>query len=98
MSLFIMIGHDGPEGAKRRERHREQHLAHLDALNREDRIVYAGPIRDDANERSIGSVIVLSGASLEEACSIVDQDPYVVGGVFEYVTVSPFKQVFPAES
>ncbi len=98
MSLFIMIGHDRPDSAERRVRNREQHLAHIGALDRDGRIAYAGPIRDDADERSIGSVIVLSAAGLEEARSLVDRDPYVTAGVFESVSVSPFKQVLPAES
>ena len=98
MSLFIMIGFDRPDSAERRVRIREQHLAHISGLDREGRIAYAGPIRDDADERSIGSVIVLSAASLEEARTLVDRDPYVTAGVFESVSVSPFKQVFPVES
>lgn len=98
MPLHVIIGHDGPESAEKRNQNRPQHLVHLNKLNGEGRIAYAGPIRDDADERSIGSVIVLSAASLQEARSIVDEDPYVVGGVFESVTVSPFKQVYPAES
>ncbi len=98
MSLFVLIGRDGPEGAERRSRCREQHLAHIGALNREGRIAYAGPIRNDADDGSIGSVIVLRASSLEEARDLVSKDPYVIGGVFESTTVSPFKQVFPAES
>jgi uncharacterized protein YciI len=98
MSLFVMIGRDRPDSAERRVRNREQHLAHISTLDREGRIAYAGPIRDDADERSIGSVIVLSAASMEEARSLVDRDPYVTAGVFESVSVNVFKQVLPAES
>ncbi len=98
MALFVIIGRDGPDGAERRKRCREQHLAQLEALNREGRIAYAGPIRNEADDGSIGSVIVMRATSLQEARSVVDQDPYVIGGVFQSITVNPFKQVFPAES
>ncbi len=95
MPLFVMIGWDGPDGAARRDHHREQHLAHIHELEHEGRITFAGPIRNDANDRSIGAVIVLEAADLDEARTIVDRDPFVVGGVFEKVTVRPFKQVIP---
>jgi uncharacterized protein YciI len=90
-----MIGWDGPDGATRRDQHRERHLAHIHELEREGRITFAGPIRNDTNDRSIGAVIVLEAAALKEARSTVDCDPFVSGGVFETITVSPFKQVIP---
>ncbi len=90
-----MIAHDGPDGATLRNQHRERHLAHVEKLDRAGRIVMAGPIRDDANECSIGAVIVFEAADLQDARDLVDSDPYVAGGVFESVTVRPFRQVFP---
>ena len=95
MPRFVMIGWDGSEGADRRDRHREQHLAHIRTLQRDGRVVFAGPIRDDGDDRSIGAVIVLEAATLDEARQLVDRDPYVVGGVFASVTVNPFRQVAP---
>ncbi|UCC30357.1 MAG: hypothetical protein JSU86_19420 [Phycisphaerales bacterium] len=95
MPHFVMIGWDGPEGAGRRDRLREQHIAHVHELAREGRIVFAGPIRDDANERSIGVVIILEADSLKEVRQLIDRDPYVAGGVFKSMTVNPFKQVIP---
>ncbi len=90
-----MIGWDRPDGGELRDRHREQHLAHIQNLESEGRIVFAGPIRSDGNDRSIGAVIVLEAGSLEEARRTVDRDPYVSGKVFDSITVSPFKQVVP---
>ena len=95
MPQFVMIGWDGPDGAARRDRHRERHVEHIGALAREGRIAFAGPIRSDTDERSIGALLVLEAADLKEAQSIVDRDPYVTGGVFETLTVNPFKQVIP---
>ena len=90
-----MIAHDGSDGTTLRSRHRERHVAHVTELDRAGRLVLAGPIRDDANERSIGAVIVFEAADLQDARALVDSDPYVAGGVFESVTVQPFRQVFP---
>ncbi len=90
-----MIGLDGPEGSDRRDRHREQHVAHVRALEREGRMVFAGPIRDDENEHSIGVVMVLETLTLDEAHELIDRDPYVSGGVFDSIIVKPFRQVIP---
>ncbi len=92
---FVMIGWDGPDGAGLRAKHREQHLAYVHALAEEGRIVFAGPIRSDSGDTSVGAMIVLEAGDLAEARAIVDRDPYVAGGVFESLTVNPFKQVIP---
>ena len=95
MPLFVMIGYDGPDGAARRDRHRAEHVAYWTALDRAGRVTLAGPIRDESNEASVGVVIVFEAADLSEARDIVHRDPYVTGGVFESLTVAPFKHVFP---
>jgi len=93
-----MIGLDGPEGAERRNKHRPQHVAYIEALDREGRIVLAGTPRNDANDVSIGAVILFEARDLDEAREIVSRDPFVAGGVFESLTVAPFKRVFPRQS
>lgn len=98
MPTFVMIGHDRPDGAPRRDRHRTDHLAHVHALDDQGRIVLAGPIRNDANDMSVGAIIVFEADDLAAAKNVVDADPYVIGGVFESLTVAPFKPVFPADS
>ena len=98
MPLFVMIGHDTPDGAPVRDRHRADHLAHVNALDDQGRIAFAGPIRNDAGDASVGAVIVFEADDLAAARKVVDADPYVVGGVFESLKVAPFKRVLPAES
>ena len=92
-----MIGHDGPDGAERRDQHRAQHVAHLEALDREGRIVLAGTPRNDNNDASVGAVIIFEADNLEDARDLVRSDPFVVGGVFESLTVAPFKPAYPKE-
>jgi uncharacterized protein YciI len=94
MPLFVFIGRDGPDGAARRQANRERHVAHLEALDRAGRLVYGGPIRDES-DRSIGAVLVLDAPDLDAARAIVEQDPYVVGGVFERVELNRFVRAFP---
>ncbi|MCP9454725.1 MAG: YciI family protein [Nitrospira sp.] len=87
---FVIIGYDGPEGATKRPIYRSAHLANLERLNQEGRVLLAGPMTDNA-----GSLMVLQFESWEEAELFARTDPYTVHGVFERVEVHPFLPVFP---
>ena len=90
---YVILGFDGPEGAARRKLHRPAHLARMDRLDAQGRVVLAGPLTDAA-----GSLIVIEAASLAEAEAFIKDDPYVVHGIFERFEVHPFTQVYPKES
>ena len=90
-----MIGNDGPQGPARRDQCRSQHMSYWTALDERGVVTLAGPVRNAANDASLGAVIVFEADDLEEARKIVTADPYVAGGVFESVMVAPFKHVFP---
>lgn len=89
---FVILGFDGPDGQARRKIHREAHLARIETLDSQGRVVLAGPLTDQT-----GSLIVIEADSLADAQALVKKDPYVVHGVFERVEVHPFLQVFPKE-
>lgn len=95
MSLFVMIGLDRPDGAERRDQHRAAHVAHIESLDGEGRIVMAGTPRNDSDDASVGAVILFEASDLAEAHAIAESDPFVKGGVFGSVTVAPFKRVYP---
>ena len=98
MPLFVMMGIDGTDSAARRKQHRAAHVAYIEALDREGRIELAGTPRDDGNDVSIGAVILFEARDLSEAREIAGRDPFVTGGVFDTLTVAPFKRVYPKES
>jgi uncharacterized protein YciI len=80
---------------------RPAHVARLQALQGEGRLILAGPCPaidspDPGPAGFSGSVIVAEFASLEAAHSWADADPYVAAGVYEKVTIKPFKKVLPA--
>ena len=95
MPLFVIVGSDGPKGLERRPAVRPRHLEHLRPLDREGRVVIAGPLFSDDGKTPRGSLIVLEAASLDEARAIADRDPYLLEGVFDRVDVRPFAKVFP---
>ena len=90
--LFAIIGHDGPEGWKLRQKVREAHLNNLQPLLDKGKVVLAGPFTDGS-----GSLIVIDMESEGDAIAFAHSDPYVVEGVFERVEVKPFRKVLPKE-
>jgi uncharacterized protein YciI len=90
---FVIIGYDGPEGEARRKIHRPAHLANLDLLDKQGRVIFAGPLTDKA-----GSLMILEFGTREEAEQFARNDPYTVHGVFERVEIHPFTQVLPREN
>ena len=95
MPLFVIVGHDGPDGLAKRPAVRPRHLEHLRPVSRAGKVVVAGPLFADDGKTPRGSLIVLEAASLEEARALAARDPYVVEGVFARHEVHPFTRVFP---
>ena len=89
---FVILGFDGPDGEAKRKIYRPAHLAKMELLNAQGRVLLAGPLTDKT-----GSLIVIEVDSLEDAQRFAREDPYTVNGVFERVDVHPFNQVFPKE-
>lgn len=88
--MFVILGFDGPDGEARRKIYRPAHLAKMEPLDQQGRVVLAGPLTDKA-----GSLIIIEADSLDEAQQFAQEDPYTVNGVFERVEVHPFTRVFP---
>jgi uncharacterized protein len=88
--LYVIIGHDAPDGPHKRPAVRPAHLEHIRPLSEAGRVKLAGPFLDRT-----GSLIVVEAASLAEVWALVARDPYVTEGVFNHVEVKAFQQVFP---
>jgi len=79
---------------------RPDHLARLQALKDEGRLLVAGPLPAlDTEEPGpagfTGSLVVAKFDSLAEAEAWAEADPYVAAGVYDGVDVRPFKPVLP---
>ncbi|MCE3026737.1 MULTISPECIES: YciI family protein [Salinicola] len=97
---YAIIGHDNDSSLALRREARPAHLARLEALRDDGRLILAGPFPaidgEDPGEAGFsGSLIVAEFDSLEAARAWADADPYVAAGVYAKVEVKPFKHVLP---
>ncbi len=101
MMLYAIFGQDVVDSLEKRKAARPAHLARLQALQDEGRLLLAGPFPAvDAADPGLagftGSLIVAEFASLAAAQEWASADPYIAAGVYSQVAVRPFKKVFPA--
>lgn len=99
--LYAIIATDAEGSLAARLAARPDHLARLQALQDDGRLVLAGPHPaidsiDPGTAGFSGSLIVAEFASLEAATQWAEADPYRAAGVYTQVVVKPFKQVFPS--
>ena len=98
--LYAIISEDVPNSLEKRKSARPDHLARLEQLKAEGRLVLAGPhpaidSNDPGEAGFSGSLVVAEFSSLEDAQQWADADPYIDAGVYQCVTVKPFKKVLP---
>lgn len=98
--LYAIIAEDTTDSLSKRLLARPAHLARLQQLQDQGRLVLAGPhpAIDSENPGEAGfsgSLIVAEFNDLVAAQQWADADPYKEAGVYARVTVKPFKQVFP---
>lgn len=97
---YVIFSQDVENSLERRLSVREQHLARLQALQAEGRLLVAGPMPAIDSENPgeagfTGSTVIAEFNSLEAAKTWADADPYIAAGVYANVIVKPFKKVLP---
>ncbi|MCQ2031297.1 YciI family protein [Stutzerimonas zhaodongensis] len=98
--LYAIIATDVPDSLENRLAARPAHLARLDELKNQGRMVLAGPhpavdSNDPGTAGFTGSLVVAEFDSLQAAEEWAAADPYKAAGVYGNVIVKPFKQVYP---
>jgi len=97
---YAIIGEDREDSLEARLQARPAHLARLEALQAEGRLLTAGPFpainsEDPGPAGFTGSLIIAEFADQSQAKAWVNQDPYMVNGVYARASVKPFQKVFP---
>lgn len=97
---YAIISQDVENSLDKRLSARPAHLERLQTLKSEGRLLIAGPhpaidSEDPGNAGFTGSLVVAEFDSLAAAQTWADADPYIDAGVYQQVTVKPFKKVLP---
>ncbi|WP_340680375.1 YciI family protein [Paraglaciecola sp.] len=98
--LYVIFSEDVKNSLPLRKQTRAAHLARIQLLVDQGRILVAGPCpaidSEDPGEAGFtGSVVIAEFASLSEAQAWADSDPYMLAGVYAKVVVKPYKKVLP---
>lgn len=97
---YAIMAEDTPNSLQKRLAARPEHLARLQALQEESRLLLAGPFptidSNDPGEAGFsGSLIVAEFENLAAANTWANNDPFVKVGVYHKVTVKPFRKTLP---
>lgn len=97
---YAIISEDIANSLDKRKAARPAHLARLQQLTDEGRLLIAGPHPAIDNENPgdagfTGSLVIAEFNSLQDAQAWADTDPYIAAGVYAKVIVKPFKKVLP---
>ena len=98
--LYAIISQDVENSLSKRKAVRPNHVARLNELKDQGRLILAGPhpsidVSDPGEAGFSGSLIIAKFADLKEARDWADEDPYVSAGVYSSIVVKPFKKVLP---
>jgi len=97
---YVFIGNDKPDTLALRMQTRATHLERLNALKDQGRLLVAGPCPAIDNEDPgpagfTGSVVIAEFATLNDAQTWADDEPYLAAGVYDSIIIKPFKKVLP---
>ena len=97
---YVIEGYDGDDVLAARLQARAAHLARLQTLLDQGRLLLAGPCpaidaEDPGPAGFSGSVVIASFEDQAAARAWADADPYVAAGVYVRVEVRPFRKVLP---
>ncbi|WP_413111369.1 YciI family protein [Thaumasiovibrio sp. DFM-14] len=97
---YVIFSQDVDNSLEKRLSVRDKHLARLEALKTEGRLLVAGPnpaidSEEPGQAGFTGSTVIAEFESLQAAQAWADSDPYIDAGVYAKVIVKPFKKVLP---
>ena len=98
MPLFVITCTDAPGTVEKRLATRPQHLARLEQLDAEGRVIVAGamPIdRENPKNGFYGSTLILDFDTREELDAWLAEEPFLKEGIYSHIDVKPFNKALP---
>lgn len=97
--LYVIYSEDVADSLEKRRVARPAHIERLQKMHEQGRVLIGGPTpaidsNDPGDAGMSGSVLIMEFETLEAAKTWADADPYVEAGVYQSVSVKPFKRVF----
>lgn len=90
--LYAVLCLDKDEKSELRAATRPVHLEYLEKYR--SRIAISGPLLKEDQATPKGSLLILDFADYAEAQEFADNDPYAKAGLFDSVSITPFRKVF----
>ena len=98
MPLFVVSCTDHEGTVVTRLATRPQHIARLQQLNDEGRLIVAGAMpKDPSNPQAgfYGSTIIVDFETREALDTWLQEEPFLKEGVYSHIDVKPFNKAFP---
>ena len=86
--IFALVALDQPNSVSRRVELRPEHLKYLESLG--EKLLLAGPFLNDKGE-GVGTISLLEAETLDEARQVFGRDPFAIHGLFDQVTIKPWR-------
>ncbi|EIC85569.1 YciI family protein [Serratia sp. M24T3] len=95
--LYMIYSEDVHDSLEKRRIARPAHIERLQKLKDMGRVLVGGPLpaidsEEPGDAGMTGSLVIAEFESLEAAQSWAEVDPYMLAGVYQKVTVKPFKK------
>lgn len=91
--LYAILCQDRPGASEIRSANRAAHLAYLESFG--DKVFCAGPTLTEDGAGMTGSLLVVEFEDRAAAERFCADDPYAKAGLFEQVTIRPWRRVLP---
>lgn len=98
MPLFVLSCTDHEGTLEKRLATRPAHLARLQQLDAEGRLIVAGAMPKDPNNPQAGfygSTMIVDFDSREALDAWLQDEPFLKEGVYSHIDVKPFNKAFP---
>ena len=98
MPLFLITCTDNEGTVEKRLAVRPQHLARLEKLDAEGRVIVAGAMpkdRENPQAGFYGSTLILDFDSREALDEWLKDEPFLKEGIYSHIDVKPFNKALP---